>query len=232
MLTHTASGARARDRARAYRSVPGESNTTSAAASSCVERGVVGGERRDFLAHVPRRGRRCRAARRRPGERPAPRWRRGRRAPAPPGPTARPRDRRPADRPAAVAPPLPPPNKLTRTSAKDGIAMSKYEVVDADCHILEPPDIWTNWLSSKYQDKAPHAREGPRGRRRLAHRGRRRPRSDRARRDPGHAVRQVPLVRRHLRRGAHRLLQRRSAVWPTWTSTVSTRRSSSRRNAR
>jgi predicted TIM-barrel fold metal-dependent hydrolase len=33
--------------------------------------------------------------------------------------------------------------------------MSKYEVVDADCHILEPPDIWTNWLSSKFQDKAP-----------------------------------------------------------------------------
>jgi predicted TIM-barrel fold metal-dependent hydrolase len=33
--------------------------------------------------------------------------------------------------------------------------MSKYEVVDADCHILEPPDIWTNWLSSKFQDEAP-----------------------------------------------------------------------------
>ena len=33
--------------------------------------------------------------------------------------------------------------------------MTKYEVVDADCHILEPPDIWTNWLSSKHQDKAP-----------------------------------------------------------------------------
>jgi predicted TIM-barrel fold metal-dependent hydrolase len=33
--------------------------------------------------------------------------------------------------------------------------MSKYRLVDADCHILEPPDIWTNWLSSKHQDKAP-----------------------------------------------------------------------------
>ena len=33
--------------------------------------------------------------------------------------------------------------------------MTKYEVVDADCHILEPPDIWTNWLSSKHQEKAP-----------------------------------------------------------------------------
>ena len=28
-------------------------------------------------------------------------------------------------------------------------------VVDADCHILEPPDIWENWLPSKYEDKAP-----------------------------------------------------------------------------
>jgi predicted TIM-barrel fold metal-dependent hydrolase len=33
--------------------------------------------------------------------------------------------------------------------------MSKYEIVDADCHILEPPDIWDNWLPSKWQDKAP-----------------------------------------------------------------------------
>jgi predicted TIM-barrel fold metal-dependent hydrolase len=33
--------------------------------------------------------------------------------------------------------------------------MSKYRVVDADCHILEPPDIWANWLPSKYQEKAP-----------------------------------------------------------------------------
>ena len=29
------------------------------------------------------------------------------------------------------------------------------QVVDADCHILEPPDIWENWLPSKYEDKAP-----------------------------------------------------------------------------
>jgi predicted TIM-barrel fold metal-dependent hydrolase len=32
---------------------------------------------------------------------------------------------------------------------------SKYEIVDADCHILEPPDIWDNWLPSKYHAKAP-----------------------------------------------------------------------------
>src|SRR5262245_28011293 len=28
-------------------------------------------------------------------------------------------------------------------------------IIDADCHILEPPDIWDNWLPSKYQEKAP-----------------------------------------------------------------------------
>ena len=29
------------------------------------------------------------------------------------------------------------------------------QIVDADCHILEPPDIWKNWLPSKFADKAP-----------------------------------------------------------------------------
>ena len=33
--------------------------------------------------------------------------------------------------------------------------MSEPRIVDADCHILEPPDIWTNWLPEKYADKAP-----------------------------------------------------------------------------
>ncbi len=33
--------------------------------------------------------------------------------------------------------------------------MSKYRIIDADCHILEPPDIWRNWLPEKFQDKAP-----------------------------------------------------------------------------
>jgi predicted TIM-barrel fold metal-dependent hydrolase len=28
-------------------------------------------------------------------------------------------------------------------------------IVDADCHILEPPEIWKNWLPEKYVDKAP-----------------------------------------------------------------------------
>ena len=33
--------------------------------------------------------------------------------------------------------------------------MSNSRIVDADCHILEPPDIWKNHLGSKWQEKAP-----------------------------------------------------------------------------
>jgi predicted TIM-barrel fold metal-dependent hydrolase len=33
--------------------------------------------------------------------------------------------------------------------------MGMYEIVDADTHILEPPDIWKTWLPKQYQDKAP-----------------------------------------------------------------------------
>ena len=33
--------------------------------------------------------------------------------------------------------------------------MGEHRIVDADCHILEPPDIWTNWLPEKFQDRAP-----------------------------------------------------------------------------
>ncbi len=36
-------------------------------------------------------------------------------------------------------------------------------IVDADCHILEPPDIWTNWLPERHQDKAPKLVKDPRG---------------------------------------------------------------------
>jgi predicted TIM-barrel fold metal-dependent hydrolase len=32
---------------------------------------------------------------------------------------------------------------------------SQPKIVDADCHILEPPDIWQNWLPAKFADKAP-----------------------------------------------------------------------------
>lgn len=33
--------------------------------------------------------------------------------------------------------------------------MTRYRIVSADTHILEPPDIWQTWLPTKYQDKAP-----------------------------------------------------------------------------
>jgi predicted TIM-barrel fold metal-dependent hydrolase len=33
--------------------------------------------------------------------------------------------------------------------------MSNHQIIDSDCHILEPPNIWETWLSSKWQDKAP-----------------------------------------------------------------------------
>jgi predicted TIM-barrel fold metal-dependent hydrolase len=42
---------------------------------------------------------------------------------------------------------------MSATSATP--APTRYRVVDADCHILEPKDIWANWLAAKYQEKAP-----------------------------------------------------------------------------
>ena len=41
--------------------------------------------------------------------------------------------------------------------------MTELRIVDADCHILEPPDIWKNWLPEKYQDKAPKLVKDPEG---------------------------------------------------------------------
>jgi len=33
--------------------------------------------------------------------------------------------------------------------------MASQPIVDADCHILEPPDIWENWLPKQFAEKAP-----------------------------------------------------------------------------
>jgi predicted TIM-barrel fold metal-dependent hydrolase len=33
--------------------------------------------------------------------------------------------------------------------------MGTYSIISADAHILEPPDIWKNWLPDRFQDKAP-----------------------------------------------------------------------------
>lgn len=36
-------------------------------------------------------------------------------------------------------------------------------IVDADCHILEPRDIWDNWLPERYRDRAPQLVKDPAG---------------------------------------------------------------------
>ena len=36
-------------------------------------------------------------------------------------------------------------------------------IVDADCHILEPRDIWEHWLPERFQDKAPKLVKDPAG---------------------------------------------------------------------
>ena len=33
--------------------------------------------------------------------------------------------------------------------------MREYRLIDADCHVVEPPHIWTTWLQKKFQDRAP-----------------------------------------------------------------------------
>ncbi len=33
--------------------------------------------------------------------------------------------------------------------------MREYRLIDADCHVVEPPHIWERWLPSEYQDRAP-----------------------------------------------------------------------------
>lgn len=33
--------------------------------------------------------------------------------------------------------------------------MRDYRLIDADCHVVEPPHIWETWLPKKYQDRAP-----------------------------------------------------------------------------
>jgi predicted TIM-barrel fold metal-dependent hydrolase len=37
----------------------------------------------------------------------------------------------------------------------EGGPVPTIRIVDADTHILEPPDIWANWLPAQYRDQAP-----------------------------------------------------------------------------
>jgi predicted TIM-barrel fold metal-dependent hydrolase len=41
--------------------------------------------------------------------------------------------------------------------------MDPKRIVDADCHILEPRDIWERWLPERYQDRAPKLVKDPEG---------------------------------------------------------------------
>ena len=87
--------------------------------------------------------------------------------------------------------------------------MPKYSIISADAHILEPPDIWKNWLPERYQDRAPQLVKDSEGGDAWLFAGGDRARSHRADGHAGHAVGPVPVEGRHLRRGARRLLQRR-----------------------
>ena len=63
---------------------------------------------------------------------------------------------------------------ITSPAGSAGVdGSSKYKVVSADAHILEPPHIWETWLPAELQDRAPEAGQGLGRRRRLAVRGRR-----------------------------------------------------------
>ena len=33
--------------------------------------------------------------------------------------------------------------------------MAEYRIIDADCHVVEPPHIWDSWLEKQYHDRAP-----------------------------------------------------------------------------
>ena len=39
--------------------------------------------------------------------------------------------------------------------------MNRYFTVDADSHVLEPPDLWESYLESRYNDRAIKIRPGP-----------------------------------------------------------------------
>src|SRR4051794_15778586 len=34
--------------------------------------------------------------------------------------------------------------------------MVEYNIVDADGHLLEPPDLWERYIDPKFRDRAPH----------------------------------------------------------------------------
>src|SRR5215470_2607090 len=41
--------------------------------------------------------------------------------------------------------------------------MSRYTVISADSHMIEPPNLWTERLDKQYRDQAPHVEENEKG---------------------------------------------------------------------
>ena len=41
--------------------------------------------------------------------------------------------------------------------------MSKFSLVSADSHVVEPADLWTNRLDKRFRDRAPHVERGENG---------------------------------------------------------------------
>src|SRR5680860_392587 len=163
-LTHTASGARSGSSTSAP-GKPGVSITTSVVASSDANRASSGPSTTRLVLPALQAMNRCGSAAR---------------SGSPSGSstrtTAAPRS--PRMRPAIAA--GSPARSTTRVAPRSGLGdrpdigvrllwprtppmgvslrrngMSKYRIVSADAHILEPPDIWKNWLPEKYQQKAP-----------------------------------------------------------------------------
>ena len=33
--------------------------------------------------------------------------------------------------------------------------MREYRLIDADCHVVEPPHIWDTWLGEEFRERAP-----------------------------------------------------------------------------
>ena len=41
--------------------------------------------------------------------------------------------------------------------------LSHPGAIDADCHVLEPPDLWDRYLEPAYRDRALHIRKNDKG---------------------------------------------------------------------
>src|SRR5216684_2139709 len=56
---------------------------------------------------------------------------------------------------------------ITAFTPEDPLMSRAYNVVDADGHILEPLDLWNNYIDPKFRDRAPRIVKGDNGKERL-----------------------------------------------------------------